>query len=226
MSSKVKELQKLNNQLDKKINAENQTIFTDMICYIRSANISDYNQEVVRRDLSEMILSAQERGEDIHGVIGGDFKEFCDEVIENLPPKTTKEKICDGLDIICTSIAILGAINIFFSKDLYRIVEQILSKQSVNYNIGIPLGTIISSVIVTVAAVLIVNIITKNALNHSSSPNKLKRAVLGGAAGGGIMALFILIAKLGTKVVFSINIFLAISLLIVFFITHKLLNKI
>lgn len=49
MSSKVKELQKRNNELDEKINVVNQAIFTDMICYIRSADISDYNQELVRR---------------------------------------------------------------------------------------------------------------------------------------------------------------------------------
>ncbi len=92
MSNKLEKLRKLNNNLDKKINKENQPMFTDVICYIRSGNISAFNQEMVRRDLSEMVLSAQNRGENITDVIGGDFKEFCDEVIANLPPKTAKEK--------------------------------------------------------------------------------------------------------------------------------------
>lgn len=60
MSSKTKALQKSNNLLDRKIRPENRSVFTDMICYIRSADISDYHQELVRYDLIEMILSAQE----------------------------------------------------------------------------------------------------------------------------------------------------------------------
>jgi DNA-binding ferritin-like protein (Dps family) len=53
------------------------------LLYIRSANISVLSQEMVRRDLSEIILSAQSRGEKITDVISGDLKEFYDEVISN-----------------------------------------------------------------------------------------------------------------------------------------------
>lgn len=35
MGSRIKELRKLNNQMDKRIHTDNQAIFTDMICYIR-----------------------------------------------------------------------------------------------------------------------------------------------------------------------------------------------
>lgn len=226
MGAKVKELQKLNNQLDKKINAENQAIFTDMICYIRSADISDYNQEVVRHDLSEMLLSAQERGEDIHTVIGGDFKEFCDEVVVNLPTKTIKEKIFEWLDIFCSCMAILGTINVLFSRDLRRVIEEIFAKQVTNYSIGISLGMIISMAVILIGAIFIVNIISKNAFKMLSGSNKLNRMLIGGVAGAGIMALFIIIAKFGSRVIFSANIFLVLLILAAFFITHKLLNRI
>lgn len=65
-SKEIKELQALNNILDEKINDENQPLFTDMICYIRGAKISLYNQELIRQDLTEMIISAQERGEKLN----------------------------------------------------------------------------------------------------------------------------------------------------------------
>lgn len=225
MSIKVKELQKLNNQLNEKIDTENQPLFTDMICYIRSANISDYNQELVRHDLSEMILSAQERGEDIHSVIGGNFKEFCDEVIANLPPKTTKDKICEGLDIFCSGMAILGTINILFSKDFRRVIGEMYSNQTTNYNMGISIGMVISTVIIMVAAIVLVNIISKNAFKKSSHSSRLNRVLIGGATGAGIMAMFILIAKFGNHIIFSVNIFLAMLLLIGFLIAHKLLSR-
>lgn len=63
MNSKTKKLNKQNNILDRQISKENQSIFTDMICYLRGSNISEYDIEVVRQDLTEMVLSAQKRGE-------------------------------------------------------------------------------------------------------------------------------------------------------------------
>ncbi|MFV0364855.1 MAG: hypothetical protein ACK5LL_17455 [Suipraeoptans sp.] len=102
MGNKLNELRRINNELDGEIYKENQPIFTDMICYIRSANISELSQEMVRRDLSEMVLSAQSRGEKIDDVIGGDFKEFCDDVISNLPSRTKKEKWIDLFDTFCS----------------------------------------------------------------------------------------------------------------------------
>lgn len=76
MTKKLEELRRINNDLDAKISEENQPLFTDMICYIRSANISALSQEMVRRDLSEIVLSAQSRGEKITDVISGDLKEW------------------------------------------------------------------------------------------------------------------------------------------------------
>lgn len=48
MNKKTKELNRLNNELDKRVSAESQEAFTDMICYLRGANISEYHQETVR----------------------------------------------------------------------------------------------------------------------------------------------------------------------------------
>ena len=89
MYQKRKELNRENNTLDKQIFAENQGVFTDMICYLRGSSLSAYDQERVRRDLTEMVLDAQERGDTLSDVIGGDYKAFCDEIIPvfriNLP---------------------------------------------------------------------------------------------------------------------------------------------
>lgn len=226
MKDKVSKLQKENNKIEEKINKENQAVFTDMICYIRSANISDYNQELVRRDLSEMVLSAQERREDIHCVIGRDFKEFCDEVIINLPPKTTKEKIFDGLDICCSSLAILGTINILLSNDFRRIIKEVLSKDSINYNVGISFGMIISTVAIMVGAIFIIKMVSKNAFKKPSDANRVNRMFIGGATGAGVMIAFIIISKFGSSVIFSINIFIVALVLVVLFILHKFFSRI
>lgn len=110
MNKKTKKLNEQNNILDEKINKDNQKVFTDMICYLRGSNMTDYDIEVVRHDLTEMVLSAQQRGESIDAVIGNDYKEFCDEVIANIPSKTKLQKVVDYLDICCWGLSILFAI--------------------------------------------------------------------------------------------------------------------
>ena len=51
-----------------------------MICYLGVSGISKYNQELVRADLIEMILDAQDRGENIQQVMGKNYKQICDDI--------------------------------------------------------------------------------------------------------------------------------------------------
>lgn len=226
MRSKLEELRRLNNILDEQINEDNQPIFTDMICYIRSADISELNQEMVRRDLSEMILSAQSRGDSIRDVIGEDFKGFCDEVILNLPPKTTKEKWIDRLDIVCFCVSILGGINIVFSQGFLKIISNIISKQAINYNIDISVGTMISIVVIIALSFLIVNRITKNALNQGGTLNMKEKVMAAMAVGTALTVLIIISLKFGRQTLVSVNIFLAIAVIGGFYAAHKVLSGI
>ena len=95
MNKQTRELNRINNDLDKLLYLENNSAMTDIICYLRGANISEYNQEIIRQDLLEMVLSAQERNENIQTVIGTDYKTFCDDIIATFPPKSLKEKIIE-----------------------------------------------------------------------------------------------------------------------------------
>ena len=101
MYQKRKELNRENNTLDKQIFAENQGVFTDMICYLRGSSLSAYDQERVRRDLTEMVLDAQERGDTLSDVIGGDYKAFCDEIIASLPHKSAGRRAAEYGGIVC-----------------------------------------------------------------------------------------------------------------------------
>lgn len=59
MSKRTKELLRANNALDAQLNKDNQQMMTNIVVYIRSANISEYEQELVRRDITHMLLDAQ-----------------------------------------------------------------------------------------------------------------------------------------------------------------------
>ena len=174
MNRKTRLLNKENNLLDSKINDENQEIFTNMICYLRSSKLSVYNIEVVRNDLTEMILSAQERGENIRDVVGGDYKTFCDNIIDTFPPKTLSEKIFDLTDLVSFSLAMLLIINMLLSRDFINLIAELIRGNRVtNYIIPVTPGIIIQIAAIITFATFLVNIIAKNSLSLSEKSEKL-----------------------------------------------------
>ena len=101
MRKKTKQLLEENNQAEKALSAEGRELLTDVIVYLRSSRVSTWEQEQVRRDITQMLLDAEARGEEAKAVIGPDPKAFCDSVIEALPPMPRWERILctlrDGL---------------------------------------------------------------------------------------------------------------------------------
>lgn len=76
MSREARMLRDENNKLEKQLDDKTNDILTDIVVYIRSANISDIDQETVRRDITQMLIDARGRGETAADVIGGDYKAF------------------------------------------------------------------------------------------------------------------------------------------------------
>lgn len=227
MKTKTKTLNQENNELDKRLTKENNVVMTDMICYLRVANISEYNQEVVRQDLLQMVLSAQERGEDMKTLIGEDYKSFCDDVIAALPQKSRKERVLDLIDIFLLSTSILGAIHIVISKETIDLIHNAVTGQQLNFQVPISLGNLLSYAIILATAFLIVHVIGRNSLKPEKKHNqsKPKKFIIGGATGGGVMAVFLIIAWVGRQILFTVNIFAACIFILGLYIAHKLLQK-
>ncbi|MDW5549544.1 hypothetical protein [Methanosarcina sp.] len=227
MKTEAKILNQENNELDKRLTEENNVVMTDMVCYLRLANISEHDQEVVRHDLLQMVLSAQERGEDIKTLIGEDYKSFCDEVIAALPQKSQKERVIDLIDILLLSTSILGGIHIVLSKETMELIYNAVTGQQLNFQISISVGNLLSYVIIIASTFFIIHIIGKNLLKPEKKHNqsKLKRFIIAGAIGGGLMAVFLIIAWVGRQILFTVNVFAACVFIIGLYIAHKLLQK-
>ena len=223
MNQKTRELNRSNNALDKQINAENQEAFTNMICYLRAAKISPYHQELVRQDLTEMVLSAQQRGENIRSVIGTDYKAFCDDVISNLPPETRKQQVIDFFDTVCGCLSILGLINIIMSSDTIHLIRNALIGKPLNFLISVSLGSVISAGIILPAAFVITTAILKNSFETKQVTRHRLKAFMIGA---GPMLLFLLIAWFGQRTLFKINILIACGVVLAFYAAHKVLERI
>lgn len=98
MSKRTKELLRENNAWEKEnLSAENQHLMTNIVTYIRSAAISEYEQELVRRDVMAMLAAGEREGRSAEEVIGDDAQAFCNEVIAALPPRPAGERALDAL---------------------------------------------------------------------------------------------------------------------------------
>lgn len=150
MKKETKELLKKNNENEKNILEENDEIYTNMIVYLRGANISEYNQEKVREDLIAMILDGQERGDDIQKVIGENYKEICDEIIAEIPKKTVKENVMYALMLTLDIVWIVGVISVI------KTLIIMLAKNSKDMTFVFSVGDLISWGMIVFVAYLVV----------------------------------------------------------------------
>lgn len=150
MKKETKQLLKKNNENEKNILEENDEIYTNMIVYLRGANISEYNQEKVREDLIAMILDGQERGDDIQKVIGENYKEICDEIIAEIPKKTVKENVMYALMLTLDIVWIVGIISVI------KTLIIMLAQNSKDMTFVFSLGDLISWGMIVFVAYLVV----------------------------------------------------------------------
>ena len=150
MNKQTKALLKENNELEKTLDKETVDILTDIVVYIRGASISEYNQELARRDITNMLIEGQERGETAAEVIGEDYKAFCDAVIAEMPQLTRKERAIYGVQTMCGCFGILLLIWTLFKapKNAFKYVE-------------FSLGDIITAVLIIAVSCAVVAVTTK-----------------------------------------------------------------
>ena len=159
MNKFAKELLRKNNTREKEIVDENEEIYTNMIVYLRSSDLTDYNQEVVRGDIIELILDAQQRGDNIQKVMGNNYKEICDEIIEVMPKKTKKDKIMEFIGTSLNTLSILGVIAL-----VKNFIEGLISSSG-EFKFILKVGDLMSAFIIILIAYAIVLFITKTALD-------------------------------------------------------------
>lgn len=110
MTKEGKKLLKSNLQKEKKISPENMDAYSDIILYLRYADLSRTSQEEVRSDILDMIIDGQHRGEGIRKVLGTNYKKTCDEIIENMPHRTKKDKAVGMISMLFSELWILTLI--------------------------------------------------------------------------------------------------------------------
>lgn len=107
MNKRTKMLRNESEQMAEKISKDGRKVLDDMTLYIRGVDISVYDQERVRRDITQMILDGEQRGDPASSVIGEDYKDFCDSVLEEIPRLTAGQKVMMTIRDMCGVMSVL-----------------------------------------------------------------------------------------------------------------------
>ena len=107
MNKTTKQLLEENNQREKELSPDNQKVLTDIVAYLRGSSTPILQQEQVRRDITEMLLEGEARGQSAQTIIGTNYQTFCDEILAELPRRSARERTIYGLSVVSQSAEVL-----------------------------------------------------------------------------------------------------------------------
>lgn len=180
---KVKLLRKENNVLEKELSKENEEIMTDIVCYLRFFPVSTVLQETIRKDIVLMLLNGERNNQRANEVLGDDYRQFCDNLLKELPQYTLRQKIMINIGFGCLSFAILSCIVLLLS----------IGEWYINYHtfpLYIPIS--ISLLLVMGFTAIISIIITKTILKNSFQMRN-KKTILRKLLGLSLYYVFVII---------------------------------
>ncbi|SHI21410.1 hypothetical protein [Desulfosporosinus lacus] len=213
MANQLEKLRKENNVLDKQLSKENNTIIMDMVCYLRSSDLCEYDIENIRKELTGMALEAQLRNENFNDVAGDDYKALCDELMKNGRQKTLYEKALEILYVLVYGIGTLYLAEILFSSTIINIFKF------GQFAMPITSGFLVSTFFAVVIAFSVYNYFTKNSFELSNHNRKTQIIfIIGFTAVWTVVLLFRVF--MGKTVLWSINflyptVFLAIAFVLI-----------
>src|SRR5690625_374405 len=119
---KTKDMIQMNNQKRDELNEENLADYEDMLLYIRlSSAKSEHDTEEILLELLEHLLQAQDEGKTAKDVFGHNLKEYCQEIIEEIPSETRKKQLRFAMYITLIFLAPASFISGLIGFGLYHL---------------------------------------------------------------------------------------------------------
>ena len=132
-----------------------------------------------------MVLDAQERGDTLSDVIGGDYKAFYDEIIASLPHKSAGRRAAEYGGIVCLAAAVLGSIKILLSPSFLTWLPDFLTgRAAAPPYLLFSLGDALLCAAILTASVLVVEQIVRNAFDAEKDKD-VKSCLYRSGAGSG-----------------------------------------
>ena len=167
MKQQTRRLLKENNALDAQLSPEGSAVITDITAYLRAANISTYQQELLRRDITQMLLEGERRGEGAQSVIGEDYRIFCDNVLSEIPKRPVSARLLSAASTAGACLGILAAI--WLAGELLLA----LTGQGEWLRLTVTVGDLISAAGITLLAAGLVELICRRSFDQDFPHSKL-----------------------------------------------------
>lgn len=213
MNKATKQLLEENNQREKELSPDNQKVLTDIVAYLRGSSTPILQQEQVRRDITEMLLEGEARGQSAQTIIGTDYQAFCDEILAELPRRSAGQQTVYGLSVVSLSAAVLAAIWLVFG-----LLEAAFQGP---FTLWLPvrLGQLLGGVLIIAFAYGLVEYICRTSF-EDRNPTRLQII----AVFVGIATVFLL-SYLLKQVLFSLHAGIAVVLIAVLFLIYKITDR-
>ena len=214
MSRRVRKMLKENNELEQQLSDKGRKVLTDIVVYLRGVPVSMYEQEKVRRDITQMLIDGEKRGSAASDVIGEDYREFCDSIVEEIPHMDGKEK---ALVLVRDTLpALVVLLMIWCAGRLAEVIAGVLP----SFYCPVTLGNLLGGILLLAGAEGLITLLTKNAFTDGRAFNKKWAVVLAVVFIAAVCANYLLTYK-----VFSIHLGAAAVLTLAVFAVYRIIDS-
>ena len=168
MNKTTKQLLEENNRRGEQLTPENQKILVDIVAYLRGSSASTYQQELVHRDILDMLQEGEARGQTAAQVIGEDYQAFCDEILAELPKRSMKQRIVYALCTVTLSAA--GLLSIWL---VFRLFEAPFQNRPFTPWLPMTLGQLLGGIMLIAYSYGLVEHICRNSF-EDRDPSRLQ----------------------------------------------------
>lgn len=214
MNKATKQLLEENNQREKELSPDNQKVLTDIVAYLRGSSTPILQQEQVRRDITEMLLEGEARGQSAQTIIGTNYQAFCDEILAELPKRSMKQRIVYALSTVSLSAAVLLSIRLVFF-----LVEAPFQNRAFTPWFPMTLGQLLGGIMLISYSYSLVEHICRNSF-EDRNPSRLQVISFFVCIG-----LFFIFCVSLQQIMFSLHAGIAAVLVVVLYLIYKVTDR-
>lgn len=214
MNKATKQLLEDNNRREKQLSPENQKVLTDIVAYLRGSSAPTLRQEQVRRDITEMLLEGEARGQSAQTIIGTNYQAFCDEILAELPKRSMKQRIVYALSTVSLSAAVLLSIRLVFF-----LVEAPFQNRAFTPWFPMTLGQLLGGIMLISYSYSLVEHICRNSF-EDRNPSRLQVISFFVCIG-----LFFIFCVSLQQIMFSLHAGIAAVLVVVLYLIYKVTDR-
>ena len=213
--NRTKQLMRENGAFEQRLDPAFNAVLTDMVVYLRSAPVREYDQELVRRDIGQMFLEAQLRGERPEAEIGGDYKQFCDQVLEQVPRLTARDRALDALSTALLCLAVWGVIWLV-NRGLVTWLRPGAVGWSPWPTLAVTVGDLLATAIILAAAWYLFRSVSRTAFSDSAGGLLIKTFL--------VLAVLLLVNRVFDDVLLEVHFAAALAGVVLCFLLHRALE--